>query len=139
MNGKITGLVSCFFIFTIYFETSYSKSFSKQQRPIVSSKIKRLCLTIIAQISFSVGNVIAPTFAKQQGILTPESWNTLKGKSTDSEVSHHQHPPQKNNFSIIMSSKGTKITEALILSHQNKITLLNNFTKSYPLLFFPSL
>ena len=63
----------------------------------------------------------------------------INGKSTDSEVSYHEHPPQKDNFSIIMGSKRTKITEALVLSHQNKVTLLNDFSKSFPLRLFPPL
>ena len=73
--------------------------FSEQQRPIVSSKIKMPCLTVFTQMSFtsfSVGNVNAPTLARQQGILRPESWNTLKEYLL-------------TNFSIIMSSKIHKL------------------------------
>jgi len=60
----------------------------------------------------------------------------IKGAGSGSEVSHHIHAPAEKNFSIVMSSKYTKITESLVLLSERKEHSLNDFSSSYALRLF---
>lgn len=62
----------------------------------------------------------------------------IAGKS-GTEVGLHEHPACKKDFSILYTTRKTKIAESIILSKNDKSLLLNDFAKYYPLQLFPPL
>lgn len=64
----------------------------------------------------------------------------ITGKPTPTEVTLHNHSPQSQNFKVLCNSRYTRIAESIVLSlSKDKESLLNDFTKSYPLQLFPPL